>query len=71
MRAARIAIGLALAASAAACGQSPAPLLPGGPSYDGGHTLGGGARAEDSGTLSEPAPSDSTRRGGHTLGSGA
>lgn len=71
MRAGRIAIGLALVASAAACGPSPAPLLPAGPFYDGGHTLGGGTRAEDSGILSEPAAGDSTQRGGHTLGGGA
>jgi hypothetical protein len=71
MKAGRIAIGLALVASAAACGQSPAPLLPAGPFYDGGHTLGGGARGQESGILSESAAGDSTQRGGHTLGSGA
>lgn len=70
MKAARIPIGLALVAIAAACGQSSAPLLPAGPSHDGGHTLGGGARGEDSGTLSEPAAGDSAQRGGHTLGAG-
>jgi hypothetical protein len=70
MKATRIAVGLALVASAAACGQGPAPLLPGGPSYDSGHTLGSGGRGEDSGTLSDPVAGDSTQRGGHTLGGG-
>lgn len=70
MKVARIAIGLALAVSAAACGQNSAPLLPDGPFYDGGHTLGSGGYGQDSGPLSTPVAGDSTQRGGHTLGGG-
>lgn len=71
MKAVRIAIGVALVGSAAACGQNSAPLLPAGPSFGGGHTLGGGAAGVESSTSSEPVAGDTTRRGGHTLGSGA
>jgi hypothetical protein len=63
---ARLLLGLALVASAAACGDTPAPMLPAGPSFDGGHTLGSGG-----GTPAPTTQSDTTQRGGgHTLGSG-
>ena len=44
MKAKRVLVGVALAAGVAACGDVGAPLSPAGPSFDGGHTLGGGAR---------------------------
>ena len=67
MKAKRILVGLVLATGVAACGDVGAPLMtPTGPSFDGGHTLGGGARAVDSTTTQ----TDTTQRGGHTLGSG-
>ena len=68
MKAKRILVGLALAAGVAACENAGAPLLPAaGPSFDGGHTLGGGARGVDPTTTQ----TDTTQRGGHTLGGGA
>ena len=69
MKAKRTALGLVLVAGIAACGDSTAPLLPTGPSYEGGHTLGGGTRETDTGTTSAPMAGDSVGRG-HTLGSG-
>lgn len=68
MKAKRIVVCVALLTAVAACGDAGAPLIPtAGPSLDGGHTLGGGARANDSSTTQ----TDSTQRGGHTLGGGA
>jgi hypothetical protein len=69
MKVKRILVGVALAAGVAACGDAGSPLIPAaaGPSLDGGHTLGGGARAGDSSTTQ----TDTTQRGGHTLGGGA
>jgi hypothetical protein len=67
MKARRFLIGVALVTGVAACGDVGKPLLPTtGPSFDGGHTLGGGARAGDPTTIQ----TDTTQRGGHTLGSG-
>lgn len=64
MKAKRILVGVALVAGAAACADTPAPMLPAGPSFDGGHTLG-------SGTMESSTQTDTTPgRGGHTLGSG-
>lgn len=72
MKALRVAIGLMLAAGAAACSGSSSPILPAGPSFNGGHTLGSGAGAPPAPTGSETTTSgDSTARGGHTLGSGS
>lgn len=65
MKAKRILLGPALALAAAACGDTAAPLLPAGASFDGGHTLGSGTQAGGSTTQT-----DTTQRGGHTLGSG-
>lgn len=72
MKMLRVAIGLMLAAGAAACGGPSSPVLPAGPSFDGGHTLGSGAGAPPVPTEPEATTSaDTTGRGGHTLGSGA
>jgi hypothetical protein len=67
---ARLILGLALLAGAAACSDTTAPLVPAGPSYDSGHTLGsgGGIGAQPDATVSNDS---STQRGGHTLGGGA
>jgi hypothetical protein len=67
MNAKRLVIGLGLLLSAAACGDAAPPLLPAGPSFDGGHTLGSGTRAGDGSSTTQ---TDTTQRGGHTLGSG-
>lgn len=68
MKAKQILIGVALIVGVAACGEVGAPLVPAtGPSFDGGHTLGGGAGV-GTGTTTQ---SDTTQRGGHTLGGGA
>jgi hypothetical protein len=70
VKARRIVAGLALVVGAAACGgDTPAPLSPAGPSYDGGgHTLGGGGGTPGTTTTQ----GDTTQRGGgHTLGGGA
>ena len=66
MKALRILPGLALVASAAACGDAPAPLLPDGPAYN-GHTLGSGG---GTGTTTGETESEPTDERGHTLGSG-
>lgn len=68
MVAKRLLVGVALVAAVAACGDAATPTIPAaaGPSLDGGHTLGGGARAGESTTTQ----TDTTQRGGHTLGSG-
>jgi hypothetical protein len=68
MKAKRILVGVALVMGVAACDGGGAPVVPAtGPSLDGGHTLGGGARAGDSTVVQ----TDTTQRGGHTLGGGA
>jgi hypothetical protein len=68
MKARQVLMGVALVAAATACSNAGAPLLPpAAPSLDGGHTLGGGARANDSTTTMQ---TDTTQRGGHTLGAG-
>jgi hypothetical protein len=67
MRAKRILLGAALVTSVAACGDVGSPMVPAAtPSFDGGHTLGSGARATDSTTMQ----TDTTQRGGHTIGAG-
>lgn len=67
MKVKRIVVGVALATAVAACGDAGVPLLPAGPSYDGGgHTLGSGGRSTDSTTITT-----TTSGGGHTLGGGA
>ena len=67
MKAKQVLVGLALVTAVTACGNAGAPLLPpAAPSLDGGHTLGGGARANDSTTMQ----TDTTQRGGHTIGAG-
>jgi hypothetical protein len=73
MKMLRVAIGLTLAAGAAACsGRSSSPILPADASFDGGgHTLGGGAREEPPAEQGATVSGDTTGRGGHTLGSGA
>jgi hypothetical protein len=73
MKALRLAIGVVLAAGAAACSNGSSPVLPADASFDGGHTLGSGAGAPPpppSG-FAETMSSDTTGRGGHTLGGGA
>lgn len=71
MKAMRVAIGLMLAAGAAGCTGSASPILPAGASFDGGHTLGGGAREQEPEEHETTVASDTTGRGGHTLGSGS
>lgn len=67
MWAKRILLGAALVTAVAACGNAGSPLVPAAdPSFDGGHTLGSGARVGDS----APMETDTTQRGGHTLGAG-
>jgi ABC-type glycerol-3-phosphate transport system substrate-binding protein len=67
MKVKRIVVGVALATVVAACGEVEVPLLPAGPSYDGGgHTLGSGGRSTDTTTTT----TTTTSGGGHTLGSG-
>jgi hypothetical protein len=69
MRAKRLLVGAALVTSIAACGEDGAPFIPTTtPSFDGGHTLGGGAGA---GAPTTTTQMDTTQRGGHTLGGGA
>lgn len=65
----RILVGVALVTAVTACSDGGTPMIPtvAGPSFDGGHTLGGGARAGESTTTQ----TDTTQRGGHTLGGGA
>lgn len=70
MKAMRVAIGLMLAAGAAGCTSSSSPILPADASFNGGHTLGGGAREEEPSGQETTVTSESTGRGGHTLGSG-
>jgi hypothetical protein len=72
MKVLRGAIAITLAAGAAACTSPTSPVLPAGPSFDGGHTLGGGARGQGTGELGATVAGDSVGRGGgHTIGSGA
>lgn len=66
MKLKRMVVGVALATAVAACGDVEVPLLPAGPSYDGGgHTLGSGGRSTDTTTTTTTSSG-----GGHTLGSG-
>jgi predicted small lipoprotein YifL len=68
VKAKQVLVGVALVTAVAACGNAGAPLLPpAAPSLDGGHTLGGGARVNDSTTTMQ---TDTTQRGGHTIGAG-
>ena len=71
MKAMRVAIGLMLAVGAAGCTTSSSPILPADASFDGGHTIGGGAREQDPEEQETTVTSDTTSRGGHTLGSGS
>jgi hypothetical protein len=71
MKAMRVAIGLMLAVGAAGCTSSSSPILPADASFDGGHTIGGGAREQEPEEPETTVTSDTTGRGGHTLGSGS
>ena len=72
MKAMRVAIGLMLAVGAAGCTSQSSPILPADASFDGGHTLGGGAGVPQTPPETESTTSaDTTGRGGHTIGGGA